>query len=88
MSAAFTIDGLKTVGIEPGPYVFVFIEKNAPNRILCVPVNEMDVELGRRRYKHVLKQIAEAQKTGVWPGFVDLGLPDWFRQREMELLGG
>lgn len=86
VSAAFTIDGLKSVGIEPGPYVFVFIEKSQPNRILCVPANEIDIEIGRRKYKRLLKQIAEAQKTGIWPGFADIGMHDWARQREMEAL--
>lgn len=86
VSAAFTIDGLKAVGIDPGPYVFVFIEKGEPNRVLCVPANDIDVELGRRKYKKVLMQIAEAQKTGVWPGFADIGMHDWVRQREMEAL--
>ena len=86
VSAAFTIDGLKAVGVEPGPYIFVFIEKSEPNRILCVPANEIDIEIGRRMYKRSLKQIAEAQKTGIWPGFADIGMHDWARQRAMEAL--
>jgi exodeoxyribonuclease VIII len=86
VSAAFTIDGLTALGIDPGPYVFVFIEKKEPNRVLCVPANEIDVEIGRRKYKRLLMQIAEAQKTNIWPGFVDLGLSDYTRQREMQAL--
>lgn len=86
VSAAFTIDGLRAVGIEPGPYVFVFVQKKAPNNVLCVPAQELDVEIGRKKYKAILKQIAEAQATNIWPGFIDLGLPDWARQREMEAL--
>ena len=84
VSAAFTIDGLRATGAEPGPYVFVFIEKTDPHRVLCVPARDVDVEIGRHKYKKILKQIAECQKTGVYPGFVDLGLPEWNVQRELE----
>jgi hypothetical protein len=51
-----------------------------------VPANEIDIEIGRRMYKRSLKQIAEAQKTGIWPGFADIGMHDWARQRAMEAL--
>jgi exodeoxyribonuclease VIII len=85
VSAAFTIDGMKAVDIDPGPYVFVFVQKKAPNKVLCVPAREIDIDIGRRHYKRILMQIAECQKTGVYPGFIDLGLPDWFVQREMAL---
>lgn len=86
VSAAFTLDGLKAVGLDSGPYVFVFVQKKAPFNVLCVPAQELDVEIGRRKYKQVLMQIAECQKTNVWPGFVDIGMPEWARQREMAAL--
>jgi exodeoxyribonuclease VIII len=86
VSAAFTLDGLRAVGLDPGPYVCVFVQKKAPHNVLCVQIPEIDVEIGRRKYKAILKQIAECQQTGIWPGFVDLGLPEWARQREMSAL--
>lgn len=86
VSAAFTIDGLKAVGINIDSYVFTFVQKKAPHNVLCVPAQELDIEIGRRKYKQILMQIAECQKTGIYPGFVDLGLPEYARQREMAAL--
>lgn len=85
VSAAFTIDGLKAVGKDVSSYVFVFVQKAAPNNVLCVPAREIDIDIGRRKYKAILKQIAECQKTGVYPGFIDIGLPEWFVQQEIAL---
>lgn len=87
VSAAFTLDGMKAIGLDPGPYVFCFVQKKAPNQVLCVVAQEIDIEIGRAKYKAALKQIAECQKTGIYPGFVDLGMSDWARQREMYSLG-
>lgn len=84
VSAAFTPDGLRAVDIEPGPFVFVFVEKAEPNRVLCVPANEFDVQAGRDVYRKALIKIAEAERTGIWPGFVDVSMTDWARMKQAE----
>lgn len=86
VSAAFTLDGMAAVGLNPDAYVFVFVEKAAPHRVLCVTAQEIDIDLGRRKYRKILAQIAECQKTNVWPGFVDIGMSDWARKKLMEEL--
>lgn len=78
IQAAMITDGLEQVlGYSIGPFVNVFIEKNRPNRVLCVVIPDSDIELGRRIYKENLTTIAACLKKGVWPGFVDIGLPSW-----------
>lgn len=86
VSAAFTRDGMRAVGINPGPYVFVFVGEKEPNEVLCIPCRDIDEEIGRRKYKRVLAQIAESQKSGIWTGFVDAGIPAWAVEREMAQL--
>lgn len=86
VSAAFTLDGMRANDLDPGEYIFVFIEKKSPNRVMCVPAEDIDVEIGRRKYKKVLKEIAEAQRTKIWPGFVRLGMTHYDREQEMAAL--
>jgi exodeoxyribonuclease VIII len=86
VSAAYTSDGIRAVGEDPGTYIFVFVETKSPYRVACVPANTYDMELGVRRYKALLKQIANAEKTGIWPGFIDIAFTDWQRNHEMEAI--
>jgi exodeoxyribonuclease VIII len=86
VSAAFTLDGLRAVGIDPGPFVLVFVQKDRPNQVACVPVRDADIQLGRAKYKAILRQVADAEKTGVFPGLVDLGLSEWTLQNEMNFV--
>jgi len=74
--AAFISDGVKSVlGKEPGPFVNVFVEKGGLGRVVCAVIDEQDIENGRRQYKADLAAIAQAEKSNVWAGFVDLKLP-------------
>ncbi len=74
--AAFISDGVKTVlGKSVGPFVNVFIEKGGLGRVVCAVLGDDDLEKGRDQYKADLKAIANAEKTKIWSGFVDLKLP-------------
>lgn len=76
VQAAFYLDGIKAVlGHDVGPFVNVFIEKGSQLRVVLGVINDDDIETGRQIYKMELAKIAEAQKSGIWGGFVDFSLP-------------
>lgn len=78
MQAAIVLDGIKAVlGHDVGPFVNVFIEKGNKMRVVLGVVDEDSIEIGRRLYKDQLMKIADSQKSGIWPGFVDFSLPAW-----------
>lgn len=79
VQAAFITDGLKAVlGID-ATFVNVFIEKGPFKRIVCAVMPDHDIDRGRQEYKKNLATIAQCEQSGIWPGFVDIGLPDWSR---------
>jgi exodeoxyribonuclease VIII len=78
VQAAFYLDGIRTVlGHDVGPFVNVFIEKGYGFNVVLGVLTDDAIEEGRRIYKANLQRIAECEKTGIWPGFVDLSLPNW-----------
>lgn len=78
VQAAFYLDGIKAVlGHDVGPFVNVFIEKGSKFRVVLGVLNDEAIKAGRQIYKTNLARIAECEKLGFWPGFVDFSLPAW-----------
>ena len=86
--AALYADGLKATGKAIDHVILIAVEKDvdrlktgAPLLVSCYEVSRGQIEMGRGQYKHLLEQIAEAQKSGFWPGYgggiKDLCFPAW-----------
>ncbi len=76
VQAAFYLDGIRAVlGHEVGPFVNVFMEKGNRFRVVLGVIDDQGIEKGRQIYKEALGRIAECEKLGIWPGFVDFSLP-------------
>lgn len=78
VQAAFYLDGIREcLGHDVGPFVHVFIEKSVRFRTYAIPLPDRAIEKGRKIYKAELAKIAECQKDKIWPGFIDLDLPEY-----------
>lgn len=79
--ATFYLDGMNALDPRERLFLFLAIEKEPP---YCSAVYELDyesAEKGRREYQHALAQWAEAEESGLWPGYPTevqtLELPRW-----------
>jgi hypothetical protein len=89
--AAHYLDGVKAAGLhgdrEPA-FVFVFQSKTAPYLVHLVELDFPALALGAARNERALRAYAEAERTGIWPGFNDrityLPLPPWAEKRDQE----
>lgn len=68
-------------GAAPEWFIFVAVEKKRPYVVQPYFVENVDLELGRRRYMKDLRRIAECKASGNWPGYSDqvepIRLPKW-----------
>lgn len=69
-------EGMREVaGIEITDYVLVFQKWDAPWSINVKPVAGEAVQFGAMQNRRAINRIAEAMKTGIWPGPDDDGVP-------------
>lgn len=81
VQAAWYVDGYKAAtGVEL-PYVIVAVEAKAPFivQVYRVPVDLL--QLGRERYRGLLRRLHQCRQESSWPGYsdgvLDLCLPKW-----------
>ena len=78
--AALYVDGVATLTGEVCRFGIVAVENVQPFGVMAAPLSEDAVDLGREEYKAALRQIAEARRTNVWPGYDnpdEWTLPAW-----------
>jgi hypothetical protein len=67
-------------------FVFIVIEKEPPFAVTCYSLDAESIQLGRNKYQQWLRQIAECQASGVWPGYPQgirsIGLTEWAKKKE------
>ena len=81
LQAAYYHDGLVANGIEVPRVVIVAMEGGGPYDVVPFTVPADILEQGRTEYRALLRQVADCQTTGVWPGVspaeLDFQLPRW-----------
>lgn len=86
LSAAFYLDGFKTVLPEVSSFTWVAVEKTKPYGIGMFVADPEAIAVGRNEYRRALETYADCQRRGVWPGyedqFVNLTLPAWYASSE------
>lgn len=63
------------------PFCFVAVESAEPFCVRAAPLSQEAVDVGRRECEALLAGIAEAGRTGVWPGYDSPSawvLPSWY----------
>ena len=81
--AAFYIDGFNAVNnAVVDAFVFIAVEKEPPYAVGCYTLSDVDIEVGRIRYKALMAKEIECQKIQEWPnyeseGLIELNLPNW-----------
>lgn len=75
-----------TDSIPGAQFVFIAQEKEAPYAVACYQADGEFLAYGRSERARLMSQIAECQKTNIWPGYPDeiqpLYLPGWVRKDE------
>ena len=77
---AMYIDGVMVLTGEVCQFGIVAVENTQPFGVMAAPLKESAVDLGREEYKAALRQIADARRTNVWPGYenpAEWSLPAW-----------
>lgn len=80
---AYYLDGLNAClgGNDYQNAIFLAIEKSYPYDFSLPMLDEEVIELGRKTYKKTLREIAECEESGVWPGpcgGIEMAfLPEW-----------
>lgn len=85
--AAFYADGMHALTGTPHSFAIVCIEKSEPYGCRGAFMGQAAMAQGRREYKRLLLQLAEARRSDVWPGYTDpeeWTLPAWAAEREPE----
>lgn len=83
ISAAHYLQGDTTLtGSSHRQFVFGAVESAPPYLAACYVLDGESLELGRTICENTLRRIAEAQKSGVWPGYNagltrEIGVPRW-----------
>lgn len=79
--AAWYCDAVEAVTGEAPSFVFVVVEKSAPYAVGVYAVDEVQLDVGRRLYRRLLRRVRECEESGLWPGYSSgvglLELPAW-----------
>jgi hypothetical protein len=83
IQAEFYRTGIRALGLDEDPaFVLIVQEKDPPNLVNVVELDDTALTLGRNKMRSALNTFAECRRTGNWPGFgpeIDLvSLPAWF----------
>jgi len=71
MQGAFYSDGLRTLTGIDHDFCLIAVEKSAPYGCRSAPLSEDAIDGGRLLYRRLLRQIATAEETGIWPAYRD-----------------
>jgi hypothetical protein len=81
VQAAFYMDGCRANGLDPGYWLFIAVENQAPHMAAVYELDPADVELGREIYKSDLETYRQCVERDEWPGYADgistISLPRW-----------
>jgi hypothetical protein len=82
MQAAWYMDGVEqATGMRPEAFLFAAFEKAAPNACAFYFADQVMLDMGRREYRKLLRQLADCIATDTWPGYPAevraLGVPSW-----------
>lgn len=79
--AAFYARGLAICGKPCANFAFVFVEKQPPYLVRAVELSAEAVTIAVREMIPAMRQLAEAYRTGIWPGYPNeitpVSLPAW-----------
>lgn len=85
LSAALYVDAFKAYTGKDHDFIFAFINKQFGD-VGILKASEALLENGRKKYKTAIKNLAEAEKTGVFykEGIQEVDLPSWAEFKEDE----
>lgn len=85
IQAAFYRRNLRNLGEDRSNFVFVAVEKKFPYEVATYSLGEDWLEEGDREVERLLREYAECESTGIWPGpargVVTLEMPGWAKRR-------
>lgn len=71
ISAAFYMDGCEAAGLDVSRWIWIAAEKTPPYLCAYYEASEDYLRIGREKYIAALTQIADAEESGIWPGYAD-----------------
>ncbi|MCU7836133.1 MAG: PD-(D/E)XK nuclease-like domain-containing protein [gamma proteobacterium symbiont of Taylorina sp.] len=80
ISQAMYLDGIKQVTGRDVQYRYIVIQKDAPYLCVVYQLSDESAEIGRVKYRELLRKLAECLESDQWPGLennFDLSLPAW-----------
>lgn len=84
VQAAMYTDGYKAVTGREATFVFIAVEKNPPYAVNILQADNLFMQHGQDRYRHLLGLYHECRQRNQWPGYTgfdgdiaSLGLPAW-----------
>lgn len=79
--AAWYVDGWELATGKRLPYALVAVEKEAPWAVQVYTVPEHVLEIGRQRYRDLLRRLVQCKADNQWPGYstgpLELTVPRW-----------
>ena len=81
--AAIYIDGLNAVSnTTVDAIIFVAVEKDPPYMVGCFALSDIDIDVGRVRYRELIEKEKEFREKDFWPhyedsGLIEMNLPNW-----------
>ncbi len=79
--AAMYLEGLRALGIDPGPFLFGVVKKTSPYLRAVYGMPEEWIESGARRIRSRMRLMADCIDSGSWPGLPEeiqmLNRPRW-----------
>lgn len=85
IQTAMSIDGWRSVMGEDLPFIMLAVEKDPPYAVAVYELGEESISIARRRYRDILRSIAEARKSGRYPAYSDgalpIEVPAWARKK-------
>ena len=84
--ASWYVDGLNSIHKCERRFVWIAIEKSLPHAVAMYEPDFQTMEEGRKVYRRLLNQYAEAKKTGIFPSYPEgiepITLPKWAFEKE------
>jgi len=83
LSAALYVDAFKAYTGQDHDFIFAFLNKQNGD-VGILKASEALLENGRKKYKTAIKNLAEAEKTGIYfkEGIQEVDLPSWAKFEE------
>lgn len=79
--AAWYCDAVEALTGEAPSFAFVVVEKTPPFAVGVYAVDEVQLDVGRRLYRRLLRRVRECEERNEWPGYSSgvglLEIPAW-----------